>query len=261
MIEYVKLFLPKCKKEVKIEISTPKFFIEETTCDTIYLLDGENAFKDSNATYKRAIRIPKYISYMASITKQKMIAVAIHNAGSEIGRINEYSPFKITNPGKSKWEKQNLNDFKNFVNDFINVVIPYIEKRYPVNKNRYIYGSSLAAITAIYLGYKYDYFKAVGAFSPASFIFPEAFNKFIQKNIKPEVKLFLYVGKQESSDGSFDKNLYYSSSLELYKMAKNYNADVRLLVNEHGSHCEASWELALPDFLSFIYFDNIIYHV
>ena len=49
MIEYIKLFLPRSKKEVKLEISLPRFYDKNTKFDSIYFLDGQNAFKDSHA--------------------------------------------------------------------------------------------------------------------------------------------------------------------------------------------------------------------
>lgn len=259
MIEYVKLFLPKSKKEVKIEISLPRYYDKNTSFDSIYFLDGQNAFKDSHAAFNRAIRATKYMGYMASITNRKILGIAIHNAGSDMGRINEYTPFKITNAASSEWKKQNIQVCHNFCDDLVHVIIPYIEKRYPTTSNRYIYGSSLAAITAIYLGYAYDVFKGIGAFSTASFLCTEEMDDFLNKHLDIEKKLFLYVGKKESSDGSYDSKLYYNTSLELYQKLKDKHANVRLVVSDSGIHNEATWENQLLDFFSFMYFDNIIY--
>lgn len=259
MIEYLKLYLPKSKKEVKIEISMPRYYDKTTSFDTLYFLDGQNAFKDSHAAYNRAIRATKYLGYMASITSQKIIGIAIHNAGSDMGRINEYTPFPITNPAEEEWKNQDIEICHNFCDDLIYTIIPYIEKKYPTTKKRFIYGSSLAAMTAIYLGYAYDTFSGIGAFSTASFLCKEAVDSFMKSHMRPEVKLFLYVGKQESSDGSYDQKLYYTTSLELCKLAESLGSNVRFVVNESGMHCEATWEKQLLDFLSFLYFDRIIY--
>lgn len=259
MIEYLKLYLPKSKKEVKIEISIPRYYDKNISFDTLYFLDGQNAFKDSHAAFNRAIRATKYLGYMASITNQKIIGIAIHNAGSDLGRINEYTPFLITNPAEEEWRNQEVQICHNFCEDLINTIIPYIEKKYPTTKKRFIYGSSLAAITAIYLGYNYDVFSGIGAFSTASFLCKEAVNSFIIEKMRTDVKLFLYVGRQESSDGSYDQKLYYTTSVELCKLAERLGSKVRLVVSDSGTHCEATWEKQLLDFLSFLYFDHIIY--
>ena len=77
--------------------------------------------------------------------------------------------------------------------------------------------------------------------------------------MRTDVKLFLYVGRQESSDGSYDQKLYYTTSVELCKLAERLGGKVRLVVSDSGTHCEATWEKQLLDFLSFLYFDHIIY--
>ena len=46
MIEYFKIYLPKTKREVKIEVSIPRNYQRTNTkFDTMYLLDGQNALK------------------------------------------------------------------------------------------------------------------------------------------------------------------------------------------------------------------------
>ena len=261
MKEYLKIFLPKSNKEVSVEISLPRYFDKNTKFDTIYFLDGQNAFKDSRASFGRSIRATRYIGLMSGNVKQKIIGVAIHNAGSDMGRINEYTPFKITYAADQNWKKQDIEICNNFCDDFVNVIIPYIDKKYNVTGKRFIYGSSLAAITAIYLGYKYDVFDGIGAFSTAGFLCPKELDSFIENNIKKDVKLFLYVGKNESSDDLYDQKLYYNTSLNLLKLVSNYTNNVRLIVSDSGTHSEATWERQLLDFLSFMYYNNLIFKI
>ena len=185
MIEYYKLYLPKSRKEIKLEISIPRDYDNNTRFDTLYLLDGQNAFKDSHATYHRSIRATKYMGYMAAVTGNRMIGVAVYNAGSEMGRINEYTPFPIKQAADEQWHHHNVKICHAFCDDFIHVIIPYIDQKYPTvqkEDHRFIYGSSLAAITAIYLGYQYPKtFGGIGAFSTACFLCPEEIKKFLNK--------------------------------------------------------------------------------
>ena len=99
----------------------------------------------------------------------------------------------------------------------------------------------------------------VGAFSTASFLCPNEFYNFVDKRINPRVKLFLYVGRRETSDGSYDEELYFNASKKLYAIATKHFARVRMVVSDSGTHCEACWDKNLIDFFSFIYSDNIIY--
>lgn len=265
MIEYFNIYLPKTKREVKIEVSIPRNYQKlNTKFDTMYLLDGQNAFKDSHATFNRSIRASKHMGFVASATGKRTIGIAVYNARSEMGRINEYTPFLITNAADPVWAKtQDLKVCQNFCDDFVNVIIPYIDNKYPTIKeasHRYIYGSSLAALTAIYLAYNYpNTFGAIAAYSTASFLCPEEFYNFVDKRINPRVKFFLYVGRRETSDGSYDEELYYNASKTLYDIATKHFAKVRLVVSDSGTHCEACWDKNLIDFFSFVYSDGIIY--
>ena len=260
MNEYYKLYLPNSKKEVKIEISLPRNR-EGIIFDTLYFLDGQNAFKDSHAAFGRSIRATTHLGVAAKELKKRIIGVAIHNAGSDHGRLNEYSPWPIKVPD-ANFKKNNPKICQNFCKDFIEIIIPFIESKYNVYKekeHRFIYGSSLAAITAIYLGYNYDSFGTIGAFSTALFLFKDDFYKFLDKNISKERKVFLYVGKNEESDDVFDKDIYLNSSIELLHYFEQHNTKSRLVISTKGIHNEECWDKAFSDFISYISEENIIY--
>lgn len=255
MTELFKLYLPNVKREITIELSIPKNSHQEM--DTLYFLDGQNAFTDQHATYKRSIRASKYLNQISEETGRPILGVGIYNAESDLGRISEYAPFKLTNLASSAWKKQDLAWFQHFCKDFINLIIPTIESRFNISSHRFIYGSSLAALTAIYLGYHYNLFEGIGAFSTASFLCPKAMEEFIKKEFKPAVKLFLYVGKKEISDDLYDEELYYQTAKDLHKLTRRLGGHTRLVISQKGTHCEAFWEKQLMEFLSFLYFDSI----
>ena len=261
MLEYYRLYLPKSKREVKIEVSVPRYR-ENIVFDTIYFLDGQNAFKDSHASFGRSIRATKTLGIAAKEMNKRILGVSVYNSGTEMGRINEYSPFKIVDAPR-EWLKQDLSVCEKFSYDFIHTIIPFIEKKYNTAKNassRAIYGSSLGAIEALYLAYNFDdSFKYVGAFSTPSFLFHDDFINFLKKNITKKKDVFLYVGESEESDDIFDKTVYLNASKELYNFFKYYNTRTRLVINPSGVHNEETWGNHLIDFVNFMYFDDIIY--
>ena len=109
------------------------------------------------------------------------------------------------------------------------------------------------------LGYNYDSFETIGAFSTASFLFKDDFYKFLDKNIDKQRKVFLYVGKAEESDDIFDQDIYLNSSIELLHYFENHNTKARLVISAKGIHNEECWDKAFSDFISYIYEENIIY--
>lgn len=262
MIEYYKLYLPKSKREVKIEVSVPRY--RNNICfDTLYLLDGQNAFKDSHAAFGKSIGATKALGFAAKEMNKRILGVAIYNSGSDLGRLNEYSPFEIDNPADDDWFRHDVENCHNFCDDFINTIIPFIEKKYNVYKekeHRFIYGSSLAATTAIYISLAYqNSFGYVGAFSTASFLFEKKFLNFIDQKVNQSINIFLYVGKNETSDDVYDQSLYLNSNYKIYDLLISKKINTRLVIDCKGKHNEATWEKHLLDFINFIYYKDIIF--
>ncbi|MGM9969681.1 MAG: alpha/beta hydrolase [Anaeroplasma sp.] len=262
MIENYSLYLPKSKREIKLEVSVPRYK-QGIIFDTLYFLDGQNAFKDSHAAFGRSIRATKTLSFAAKEMGRRIIGVAVYNSGSDLGRINEYSPFMIDKPAQDEWKKQNPQNCKNYCYDFIHTIIPFIESKYKTYKDpdhRFIYGSSLAATTAIYLGLNYkESFNYIGAFSTATFLFDSEYTQFLKKKASSNKNVFLYVGKNEVSDEIYDKNLYLNTSLKIFNLLKEKQVNTRLVISANGEHNEATWDKHLLDFISFIYNNDIIY--
>ena len=107
MLEYYRLYLPKSKREIKMEVSTPRQK-NNIVFDTVYFLDGQNAFKDSHASFGRSIRAAKTLGITAKEMGKRVLGVAIYNSESDLGRVNEYSPFKIINAASKEWLKQDI---------------------------------------------------------------------------------------------------------------------------------------------------------
>ena len=261
MNDFYKLYLPKSKREIKIEVSLPRIK-DDILFDTLYLLDGQNAFSDSRAAFGRSIRAGKYLKFAAEKMDKRILGVAIHNSGTDRGRVNEYSPFKIKDSLLDDWKNNDINICHNFCYDLLNTIIPFIENKYNVNKDpnhRFIYGSSLAATTAIYLGFNYpDSFNYIGAFSTATFLFHDEFFKFLNNNININKNVFLYYGKEEISDTMKKSGLYEAESIDLYNFFKSNNITTRLIVSISGKHNEEAWDKHFLDFINFIYNKDII---
>lgn len=262
MYEFYKLYLPKSQREVKIEIYIP-IMDKNIKYDSLYLLDGQNAFIDSHAAFGRSIRASKYLDFAAKEMNKYIIGVAIHNSGSDRGRVNEYSPFEIKNSKLDNWKNNDVSLCKAFCEDLLETIMPFVENKYNINRytnNRFIYGSSLAATTAIYLAFKYpNSFSSVGAFSTATFLFEDDFFKFLEKNKNINKRIFLYYGKNETSDAYKMEGLYAKQGNKLYQFFKDNNIRTKLVISAEGIHNEENWDMHFMDFINFIYNDDIEY--
>lgn len=263
MIEKMNLYCPNLRRKLKISVSIPKNYKQsDVEFDALYMLDGQNIFKDSDAAFGRSLRMGKYLAIMARKYNKRICCIAIHNSESDLGRINEYTPFPIEMKASEEWDSHDLSISKAYTKDFISTIIPYINSRYPIKKNpqnNFIMGSSLGALYAIYIANTYPkYFSGVGLFSPATFLCKTALRSHLTKNLNKNLRSFIYVGLEETSDDCFDKSLYFDEAKMLYSQLKENNCKTRLSISSSGTHDEETWEKHIMEFLSFMYYDDII---
>lgn len=263
MLEFYKLYLPKTKKEVKIEVFISKLN-KDNKMDSIYFLDGQNAFLDSHATYGRSIRAAKSIEKFIKMTGKNILGIGVWSGESDKARTFEYSPYEIDELPEDYKKEFNRQNHIDYCYDFVNTIIPFIEKKYNVYRSkshRAIYGSSLGSIAALSIAYNHPkYFKTIGAFSTPTFLFHDEFMNFLKENItKYKKDIFVYCGKNETSDEKFLPNDYINSTDELYKLLKENKIRTRLVYYQDGIHNEGSWDKYILHFLNFIYFKNEFY--
>lgn len=222
----LKVFIPDNKKNEKLP--------------TMYFFDGQNTYFDEEATYKRSLRAHKYLN------KRNILGVAITGYYNEDDRDSTYCPYKL-------YEEHNPDICINFIDDLKEIIIPFIQSKYNVYTDRnhqILYGSSLAAITALYAGFKYDLFKYIASFSTASFICEKELFNFIKEN-KKDIDVYLYVGTNEKSDSKFNELDYLLAAHKLFDLLRLNNMATTLKVKKKGIHNEKDWQKALKKFLKY----------
>lgn len=259
MIYRYDLFCPTLKRKVHLQVSLPKDYrTSGLEYDSLYCLDGQNIFKDSYASFGRSMHLGYYLSIMGNKFNHRIILIAMDNAGSDLGRLNEYCPFKVRKNASEEWKKQDTRIFRAFEKDLLETIIPFIQKKFPVSHDpsrTSIFGSSLGGITSAYMMNSHpDVFGAAGEFSTASFICGNALYRYFDEgHINPNGKNFIYVGLKESSDGSFDETLYFNEAKKLHSYYKNHGLKSHLCVDVYGYHNEETWEKHILEFLSYLY--------
>ena len=249
MLKNYKVHLNKSNRDINISVYEPKL---KDNMKCLYLLDGQNAFKDTKTMFNRSLRLMNIINYLSTLNVNIM-AIGIE---SNHKRNDEYSPFKIISPSILDGASNDISYCHSFSDDVINDIIPFIENKYnitPDRNNRIIYGSSLGAIESLYLGLKYDAFNSIGAFSTASFIYDNDFNDFILSTLNVGKRIFIYVGEREESDSEFKPIDYLNSAHDLKKLLDSKGINNKLVINRIGEHNEKSWSYFIPDFLKYIF--------
>ncbi len=215
--------------------------------EAFYFLDGQNAFLDKKATYKRSLRANRYLKHI----KDGYIAIAIHCPYNDRDRLNNYSPFII--------ENSYLTDFINnpelchlFIKELILEIIPMLEKNYKI-KNRHLIASSLAASFGTYLNSIDDSFNHMALFSIANFLFKKEMQSHLKKHPISNARLFIAVGENEESDGCYDKELYLNTALDYKKYLDTIKANYEFFIYPKGKHHESSWEKYFKEYLKRVY--------
>ncbi len=119
-------------------------------CPVLYMFDGQNLFRDSDASYGKCWGILDYLTEH----NVPLIVAALecnHHAEDEKcgGRLSEYSPFDFTDPeyGSIKGRGKLTMDY------IVKRFKPYIDKRYPTLPEReftFVAGSSIGGVMTVY---------------------------------------------------------------------------------------------------------------
>ena len=233
------LVLPKSNIKVTLVVFVPKN-IKKEKMSTIYFFDGQNTYLDTQATYGRALRAHK------KLNKYNMLGVAITGYYNEDDRDSTYCPFKL-------YEEHKPEICEAFIDDIESTIIPFIHSNYNVYDDmdhQLIYGSSLAAITALYIGFKKDLFKYIAAFSTATFVDERKLFDLITKNRKDRY-VYLYVGDNESSDNKFKPLDFLLGSNKLYDLLKINNIPCEFKTKKKGIHNEKYWGKYIKKFYKY----------
>lgn len=244
MIESWKIKIPSLtgEKERRAYIYLPADYSTERRYPVMYMFDGHNLFFDSDATFGRSWRLAEYLDD----TKTPVIVAAVECNDEGNGRLEEYSPLNFTlkdgtfikGSGK-KYMDWLVRDFK-----------PYIDANFatlPDKINTAIGGSSMGGLMALYAVSKYGrYFSKAAALSPSLWVNGGKVLDFVLNGgFSKNTHIYTDYGSKEFSNHSVQKEVFAETCSALIK--KGVNLTARIVAG--GTHCEASWQKRIPDFM------------
>lgn len=231
----------------------PDYKSSEKRYPVLYMHDGQNIFDDATS-FVGEWHVDETLEKLFKEGKTDgVIVVAIDNGGIE--RLNEYSPWK--------WENTDLQIAKNqggdgdkYIDSIVYSVKPYIDKHYrTISEDSGIMGSSMGGLISLYAALKYpDVFKKVGALSSAFWFADNKITEYVkEREYVGDLKIFVYVGGKEGSSMS-DANKYKNDSIEMVDLLKKlgYN-NVKLLIDEDGTHNERFWAKHFEEIFLWLY--------
>ncbi|MCH5350416.1 MAG: hypothetical protein J1F39_00410 [Clostridiales bacterium] len=213
----------------------------------IIMHDGQNAFYDEEAVYKKSWRVLDLIKECGANN------TAVIGIDCSENRLDDYLPFPIEIERYVKKAGGKIDPYCDFISS---TVFPYIDKRFNF-KHYAMLGSSAGSTATLYYAAKKDpKIKAYGLFSPPLFLSPAAFDKFLNEtSFDGKAAYYVYVGGKETTDaGEYTKlvpDLYVDSAHILIKGLRRGGANSIIGRFENdGEHDEIYWRKPALEFIS-----------
>ncbi len=212
----------------------------------LYMFDGQNLFRDTEATYGKSWGILDYFT----AHDVPLIVAALecnHHAEDEPcgGRLSEYSPFDFANRWVGEIRGRGALTMEYLTKEFK----PYVDSRYPTLPDRehtFIAGSSMGGLmTAYALLACGDVFSRGAALSPSFGFCPAQMRELIRNSESRETVLYTDMGSAEL--GSARQRKIFADVCGLL-VRKGWHVESRIVPG--GEHNEASWEKQIPFFLN-----------
>ena len=209
---------------------------------TLYMFDGQNLFRDLDATYGKSWGL---LDYLTAHDVPLIVAALECNHHDEAdpcgGRLSEYSPFDFSSPRWGNIRGRGKLTMEYIVKRFK----PYIDSHYPTLPDRahtFISGSSMGGLMTLYALSAYgNVFSRGAALSPSLDFNPQEIREMLAAADLRKTVLYMDVGAKEQR-GARAKRIFGETAAQLVRQG----AFLTCRVVPGGEHNERSWEKQLP---------------
>lgn len=218
-----------------------------TRFPVLYMFDGHNVFFDSHATYGKSWGMLDYLER----TQKEIMVVAVECNHDGNKRLEEYAPFSFATDMFGKIDGRG----RVYMDWLVSTLKPYVDQNFPTltdRENTGICGSSMGGLMALYGAVAYQsVFSRAACLSPSLWVNPEKAAEMIECcDFKLKSRIYIDYGDAEM-DAHVDNPRILQNTESI--LQKN-GADVVMNIISGGTHCEASWETRIPDFMEYLGF-------
>lgn len=248
-------YTPKDKNR-PLHIYLPEDY--DTTEDrypVMYFFDGHNLFFDEDATYGKSWGLKEFLDSW----DQKLILVGIECGHEGNERLVEYLPAKSTIPQllfKAPMGSQTMDWI-------VNEIKPVIDAEYrtlPQREHTAIGGSSMGGLMALLGIVKYNQWFSKSACVSTAFgvCFKNLLPMLQNCDLESDTRVFLSWGTEEAfllkdRTQKDTTSVTYRQNMQTAKLLKKAGADVKLLCQVGGKHCEAHWEKQNSIYMNYLW--------
>ena len=249
------IYTPKGKNR-PLHIYLPDDY--DTTAEhypVMYFFDGHNLFYDEDATFGKCWGLKEFLDGW----DQKIILVGIECGHEGNERLIEYLPSKSPLPPlllKTPMGEQTMDWI-------VHEIKPMIDREYRTKADREhtaIAGSSMGGLMALLGIVKYNsWFSKAACVSTAFGVCYRTLLPMLRSCVlDADTKIFLSWGTMEAyrlKDRTKKDitSITYRQNMTAARLLKKAGAEVKLLCQIGGKHCEAHWEMQNPVFMNFLW--------
>ena len=205
------------------------FASDDTVCDLLIFLDGQNLFKAASLGRRRHWNAERHFA-------QRHHPLLVVGVPASVRRYPEYIGWS-REPGHFSISAQKHAYF------LVHFLLPYVRDLYPRSQIKGLIGASAGGVAALYTAWSFPrVFPAVGCLSAGRHYFSELLELY---EGMPAQKLYLSCG-----DTGMDAELLPSSKKFAKLLRARKGLDLRTCWHR-GKHSEVVWSRRLPDLLDF----------
>lgn len=243
----------KYNRVKNITIYVPDDASEEKRYPVLYINDGQNAFFDENSYMGVSWGFYDYVKEHGDCC----IMVAIDCVFDEIGRMDEYGPWKVKRSIRKKLhiKEKTGGQGDDYVKWIINELKPFIDDNYPTIKHDCaMVGSSMGGVITAYACFAYPkVFKKGAALSTAFFIYPHEFKRLLKRADLSSSTFYFDCGDEEGHEDSQMSQIYIESQDAIRSQLKNKEGNFEYHFFTHTTHNEEAWRKRVPLFMHFLF--------
>ncbi|OZM56923.1 carbohydrate esterase [Lottiidibacillus patelloidae] len=254
MLEQFEVFMKSLNRKRMVRVYLPNNY-ESTNKNypVLYMHDGQNLFKDEDATYGMSWRISDYLDN----SNLEIIVVGIDSNDEGYKRLDEYSPWVSTSIKEFFPEiKEDVGgEGKEYVEFIVQQLKPMIDRKYRTKvEETAMAGSSMGGLISTYAACMYPkVFKRVASVSSAYWFSQQEIEQLLkQSDLSALEAFYLDIGTNESAE-EIEREHDIQSSAKVYEIVKDKVKNCTFEIIEGAAHNEKAWRERVGHIFSYLY--------
>jgi predicted alpha/beta superfamily hydrolase len=255
MVEHFTVTITPLGRERTVGVYLPPGYAAgEARHRVLYMHDGQNLFRDEDATYGVSWGLADHLTAHGP----EVIVVGIESP-RDLRRIDELAPWPNRTAAAGLHAETRAGfggEGELYLDWIVHELKEEIDRRYrTLSVESAMAGSSLGGLLSTYAACRYpDVFRRVAAVSSAHWFNQQEIEDLIRRSDLSSIERFyMDVGTDERSGERFGPDVYVASNRSVHELLKERLTRLRFDVVEGATHDEAAWRRRLPAMVEFLY--------